>query len=546
MKHRLQLGIEISHNEIRAALVEGGSASARVLSLVSAPIPNDSFDGDSLRRPQEIGRLMKETVGKLAHRANAISIGLTGSSMVARILEIPRVPDSEVRSVLLGELDHYRILPGSIGAFDYFRLSTAIDEEQSTDRVLLFGVDDRTLESYNEAIIESSLKIQTIEPNSLAQFRLLAPNTNEADILSTIIIGAYNTDVLITERGNLRFFRRLSGGSEELTRLNSNAGPTRDLTASFDETSELEPLGLNAPVEEKVSVEVPAAPTSYSFDPNAVSQIMAEVQRVLDYYRREYLAPDALIPTQMLYYGENASELLELAKQYFRGEAILAAPGAHIAVADNATDVSDITPFSVAIGLALRNLGTPYSDAPKLNLVSPETLGAQHHQIARLVFSSFASAAGILVLVVGYVLLTMQLSGVSATLKRETDHLNAETRSYAQYAQQIQQQQQLVSAIQQQGLPILQLVEYLSAATSSKNAFTDLMIDHTGLITLAGRTLSARDAADLMDTIGQAPLLKPIQLNDLQRDSNAGSRTLHFDMTTGVQTATATGTGGQQ
>src|SRR5207247_1187198 len=105
-------------------------------------------------------------------------VGITGCNLVARVMEIPPVPDPEVRSVLRGEMDHYRILPAGQSAFDFYRLPDSPshnpdDGEEAVSRVLLMGAEERLVASYRAVVDASSLNLSAVEPGAIAVLRAL-------------------------------------------------------------------------------------------------------------------------------------------------------------------------------------------------------------------------------------------------------------------------------------------------------------------------------------------------------------------------------------
>src|SRR6185369_16373486 len=138
-------------------------------------------------------------------------VGMTVCNLVARVMEIPPVPNSEVRSVLRGEMDHYRILPAGQSAFDFYRLPDPPnydpeDGEEAVSRVLLMGAEERLVASYRAVVDASSLNVAAVEPGAIAVLRALYPVVSTEDAMATVILSASGTDILITHEGALQFY----------------------------------------------------------------------------------------------------------------------------------------------------------------------------------------------------------------------------------------------------------------------------------------------------------------------------------------------------
>src|SRR5579872_6515052 len=162
MKQRAVIGIEISSGEVRGACVRLQGGTPQLANVASVPVPPGSVDAEGVLNPQEIGECIRRVCSQLDPKVNHVVIGMTGCSLVARVMEIPPVPNHEVRAVLRGEMDHYRILPAGQSAFDFYRLPDPPNREEGDDaagtapdavaRVLLMGAEERLVAGYRAVV----------------------------------------------------------------------------------------------------------------------------------------------------------------------------------------------------------------------------------------------------------------------------------------------------------------------------------------------------------------------------------------------------------
>src|SRR5437870_6467892 len=172
-------------------------------------------------KSHEVSDAVRRVCAQLDARTNSAVVGITGCNLVARVMEIPPVPDSEVRSVLRGEMDHYKILPAGQSAFDYYRLPDAPERDpthsdEPVARVLLMGAEERLVASYRAVVDAAGLNLNAVEPGSIATLRALFPILRSEEAVATVMLSARGTDIFITQEGALQFYRRVDTGLPEL------------------------------------------------------------------------------------------------------------------------------------------------------------------------------------------------------------------------------------------------------------------------------------------------------------------------------------------
>src|SRR5438132_11603443 len=178
MKQRAIIGIDVSPDEIRGACVRVIGGAPQLTAVASVPTPPGAIDEEGLLNTQDVAEAIRRLCAQLEPRPSGVAIGMTNCSLVARIMEIPPVPDGEVRAVLRGEMDHYRILPAGQSAFDFYRLperttTNENSEEETVSRVLLMGAEERMVASYRGAIDWSGMNLVAVEPGAIAILRAL-------------------------------------------------------------------------------------------------------------------------------------------------------------------------------------------------------------------------------------------------------------------------------------------------------------------------------------------------------------------------------------
>ncbi len=545
MKYRAIIGIEVSPEEVRGACVRTTNGVPQLVAVASVPTPAAGMDAEGILDPVEIGEAIRSVCAQLDAKTNHVSIGMTACNLVARVMEIPPVPDHEVRAVLRGEMDHYRILPAGQSAFDYYRLpelpsksggkAAQAEQTEPVARVLLMGAEERLVASYRATVDAANLHLVAVEPGSIAIMRALQPMLRAERSVATVIVGVAGTDVFITQDGFLQFYRRIDTGIPE---LRSQTGFADQRPASGNSAARGGLLAADdEPVIEKAIAAVPLVADPYNRQ--AISLLMTEVQRSLDYFSREFPLGEDAMAVRFALDTEDAPDMFSVMAQYLRSDAEMASALQHLGVADEVRDaVTGARGFRymVPVGLALRCAEGEYAEAAELDLGIGDRVVVERRIAPKALVASMAASAIIFLgtisaaLVVGH-----HTARLNQRLAQEKHALQELTQQHATRVASLDRQKNLVNAIHNRDKPMREAIEFLSASVSRKACLNTLTIDSAGQIFLSGEAANSRVVADIMDTINLAPTLEPIRLNNIMRvDPDKGGTTFKFDMQTGL------------
>jgi Tfp pilus assembly PilM family ATPase/Tfp pilus assembly protein PilN len=544
MKHRALIGIEISPDEIRGAHVRMANGIPQLAGVASVPTPQGAIDAEGVLGSSEVGDAIRRVCAQLDPRTGHVVIGMTVCNLVARVMEIPPVPDSEVRAVLRGEMDHYRILPAGQSAFDFYRLPEQAGKEkpaaaegaEPVARVLLMGAEERLVASYRAAVDAANMNLVAVEPGAIAIMRALQPVLRVEHSVATVIVGAAGTDIFITQEGALQFYRRIDTGIPELL-AQAGAVEQRQVTGAPQMRGGM----LGADDEEPVLEPAVAAPAPAAdpYNRQAISLLMTEVQRSLDYFSREFPLGEDSMSVRFALDASDAPEMFAVMAQYLRSDAEMASALTHLGVSDEArmaTSGSIGYRYNVAVGLALRGAEGEFADAPELDLGIGDRVIIERRVAPRTLVASAAASGLIFVGTIAAALVVgNRTARLNQKLAQETHELKELTQQHAAKVAMLNRQKDLVTLIHGQDKPMREAIEFLSAAVSRHACLTTLTIDSTGKISLGGEAMNSQAVADIMDIINLAPTLEPIRLNNIMRvEPDKGGKTFKFDMQTGL------------
>ncbi|MBM3495664.1 MAG: hypothetical protein FJX72_15275, partial [Armatimonadetes bacterium] len=225
-------------------------------------------------------------------RATAATVVLPPSASAMRAFRLPDAPIREQRLLVRGELEQSGALPIGGGAFGYMWLQAPVEEEHREADVFAFYADDALIDNVREALRAANLRLDAIEPYSVAAMRAYLVARTGSEPVALLCPSASHTDLCIHDGSQVRYMRRIPGGWEDMRYTRPGlaqeeqpaTGPRRlgltDQTLDDAEQS----AGLGGPDAETTSA--------------AAAFLASEVARSFAFYSREYR--DADVPRSLV------------------------------------------------------------------------------------------------------------------------------------------------------------------------------------------------------------------------------------------------------
>ena len=205
-------------------------------------------------------------------------LSIQEQSVDVRVMEVPQVPDNELRMVIEGELAHYQIFANQATALDYIRLLPGEDTIKETPQVLVVAAEKGAVEACTQLAETAELNIVAVEPILCGQYRsamlTLGRQTEDALIVS---VGDTHAEIAILGQGNIRLYRRANFGVNRLVSTTVDSG----FPSSLGSWIHAQSSGEGAP-----DADGSAAPVAVpeSLNREAVNGLAMEIRRSLEYY----------------------------------------------------------------------------------------------------------------------------------------------------------------------------------------------------------------------------------------------------------------------
>jgi len=222
------IGLDIGSRWIKAVEVRPGKAGPVVTGIGYEPTPQGAIVDDIILDSAAISEAIKRLFagGGISAR-NVVSCVAGQSTVVVRIIEVPRMTREELRETMKWEVERHIPFPSSEVVMDFQPLSRPSPSgDDQTMEVLLAVCQEDVVKKHMEAVLGAKLKPEAIEVEPVALPRSLVygvPGMQERRTVAVADIGWQTTQVCIYENLEPVFPRSIPIGGQSLARAVSEA-----------------------------------------------------------------------------------------------------------------------------------------------------------------------------------------------------------------------------------------------------------------------------------------------------------------------------------
>lgn len=207
-----------------------------VQAFAHVPLPKDAMRDDTISNAEVLSALIQKTVEAptFGHvSTKRVAITLPESKSFVRIIEIPKMADSEIDNAVLFEAESYVPMPMDQVYYDWRILNNANDKIS----LLLVASPKEAVDSYSDVLERAGLQIVAIEVESQSLVRALIPDQSTETSL-IVDIDAVKTNLIMVEQGNLQFSSTIPIAGNTFTDTISQAlGVTRAQAEKIKQTT---------------------------------------------------------------------------------------------------------------------------------------------------------------------------------------------------------------------------------------------------------------------------------------------------------------------
>ncbi len=209
--------LDIGTNAVRVLqLSSTGPDSWALVHFGYAPLDEKTSESNSPESRRRLGEVIMTAVGQSGIRSKNVVIGLPSAKTFTTVVEVPTMPETELRSTMKYQVDQYIPMAVAEAKVDWALLGPSLHDPKQQE-VLIASTANTYAEERLEFIEGLGLDVIGAEPDPLAMVRSLLP-AGITDARLIIDVGEQSTDLAITYAGSPRLVRTIPMGVRSLVK----------------------------------------------------------------------------------------------------------------------------------------------------------------------------------------------------------------------------------------------------------------------------------------------------------------------------------------
>lgn len=228
-KSKSHLGVDIGTSNIKIVQLKPHDENKFVLETYGiANVAYSLSNKDSGRAIQHTAEVLKKLVEESHVSTDRIVASLPNSVVFTSLIEIPEIPEKEMRSAIESEAKKYIPLPIEEVALSWIQIeekkrvnldtnlgNVGQPEQSDLKKYLLTAVPTMVVDNYLKVFNLANLEPDALEIEALALIRSLVGE--DVDTLLVVDIGAKSTTINLVDNGYLRLSKNIGIGGDTIT-----------------------------------------------------------------------------------------------------------------------------------------------------------------------------------------------------------------------------------------------------------------------------------------------------------------------------------------
>jgi type IV pilus assembly protein PilM len=214
------VGLDIGTSGVRAAELLLGKGAATLERFGQVALPTGAVRDGEVQDTDAVAAAIRQLWAQAKFSTKKVVVGVANQKVVVRQVELPWMPENELRKSLSFQVQDYVPLPIDEAVLDFHQLDEYTNDSGARmSRVLLVAAAKEMVGSAVEAVTRAGLQPTMVDLTSFAVLRSLASfeDFGASGAEALIDVGAQITNIVIHENGAPRFVRILAMGGADIT-----------------------------------------------------------------------------------------------------------------------------------------------------------------------------------------------------------------------------------------------------------------------------------------------------------------------------------------
>ncbi len=222
------IGLDIGSSLIKVVEAKPGKNGPQITALGVCPTPDGTVSDDVVIDPQGLGRAIRQLLSESGIQTKRCVSSVSGqSSVVVRIIEVPKMNDKELAETMKWEIERHVPFSANEVVMDFAAIQQPAEASQDDQNmeVLLAVAQQELVNRHVETIFAAGLDPVAIDVEPLAASRSVIDSSGNGETQETIAlvnIGNDLTDISVFRNGVLAFPRSLPIAGKAITRALSD------------------------------------------------------------------------------------------------------------------------------------------------------------------------------------------------------------------------------------------------------------------------------------------------------------------------------------
>ena len=209
--------LDIGTNAVRVVQLSSSGQDMWTLQHYGyAPLDEKTAIASSAEGKRRLSEVIMTAIGQSGIHTKNVVIGLPSNKTFTTIIDIPAMPDAELKSTMKYQIDQYIPMAIDEAKVDWVPLGQSL-HDQTKQEVLLTSTAIQYAEERLEAIEALGFNVIAAEPEPIAMIRSLLP-TGVSDARLIIDMGETSTDLAVTYADAPRLVRTIPTGLRSLVK----------------------------------------------------------------------------------------------------------------------------------------------------------------------------------------------------------------------------------------------------------------------------------------------------------------------------------------
>ncbi len=212
-KNKNMMGIAIGPERIFIVELKRAVGKLEIRKTVNVELPEGVVRDGFITDVKTFSQKLRDALDENNITASLVVAGILGAGVIAREVDLPKMPKEQVKEALRSEVDKY-LLSGEEAVLDFYR--------PNKGKVLFFAIKRTVVSTLLEAMVKAKLNLIGVDLGSLAALRALSHGNvhlTSQNTTAVILRGSEKIDISIVKDGSPVYFRSIESlPSEELAK----------------------------------------------------------------------------------------------------------------------------------------------------------------------------------------------------------------------------------------------------------------------------------------------------------------------------------------